>query len=167
MDYIYSEEGSVLKSFGVEGDTYNKVDGHYKYTDKIMNNPDGLSIADAMNMNVRVNAPAPGLETDSEDYLDQYYTLQEQRDALGIWGKYGKNAAETFMPPLTSSVDEKEEILSLKGEIDTYVSESVLKFIKGQDSLDNYDAFVAKLKDMGVEKMIALYQKALDRYNKR
>lgn len=167
LDYIYSEEGSVLKSFGVEGDTYNMVDGHYKYTDKIMNNPDGLSIADAMNMNLRVNAPAPGLETDSNDYFDQYYTIQEQKDALKIWGKYGKNAAETFLPPITSSVEEKEEILSLKNEIDTYVAEAVLKFIKGQDSLDNYDAFVAKLKAMGIDRMVELYQTALDRFNNR
>lgn len=42
FDYLYSEEGMLLMNFGVEGEQFEYVDGEIKYTDLIMNNPDGL-----------------------------------------------------------------------------------------------------------------------------
>ena len=48
LDYVYSEEGMILMNFGEEGTHFNIVDGEYKYSDLIMNNPDGLSPQDAL-----------------------------------------------------------------------------------------------------------------------
>lgn len=42
FDYLYSEEGMLLMNFGVEGEQFEYVDGEIKYTDLIMNNPDGF-----------------------------------------------------------------------------------------------------------------------------
>jgi len=40
IDYLYSEEGALLKNFGIEGLSYNMENGYPKYTDLILNNPD-------------------------------------------------------------------------------------------------------------------------------
>lgn len=167
MDYVYSEEGSILKAFGVEGDTYTKDGDSYVYTDKIMNNPDGLSIAEAMGVNVRVNEPAPGLEYGGDDYLKQYYTIPAQWEALTVWSKFVENVPKTMLPPLTSTVEESEEFVSINNEIKTYVEEMVLKFIKGSEPLENYDKFTERLKSMGVERLVEIKQQALERYNSR
>src|SRR5690606_21088359 len=44
LDYIYaSEEGSRLLQYGVEGLSYEMVNGEPEFTDFVKNNPDGLS----------------------------------------------------------------------------------------------------------------------------
>jgi putative aldouronate transport system substrate-binding protein len=53
------------------------------------------------------------------------------------------------------------------GDIQTFVSESVLAFINGTKSFDEYDAFIQQVKDMGVEEAVQIKQAALDRYNAR
>lgn len=38
LDFWYTEEGYYLKNYGVEGESYNLVDGQVEYTDVILNN---------------------------------------------------------------------------------------------------------------------------------
>ena len=47
VDYLYSEEGSMLACYGIEGETYEMVDGKPQLTDLILKNPDGLSALEA------------------------------------------------------------------------------------------------------------------------
>ncbi len=166
LDYLYTEEGMVLKNFGVEGVTFNKDGEKFVYTDEILNNPNGYSIPEAMVRNFRANAPAPGFNQ-HEDYLMQYYQLEEQRDALVRWSKFTPNAAKTIVPPITPTIEESEEIISIGTNINTYISEMVVKFINGSEPLSNYDKFVETLKDIGVDRYLELNQTALDRYNQR
>ena len=65
------------------------------------------------------------------------------------------------------TVDEGTEYSSLFTDISTYVDECNVKFIMGQMSLDDYDAYRDTLKKMGIERCIELQQAALDRYNAR
>lgn len=167
IDYLYSEEGNILKNFGVEGDTFNFTEDHYpRYTDKILNNPEGRSISEAMSLYTRCNYPAPGFGNLNE-YLDQYYQLDEQKEAIKIWNKYADNCKVTTLPPITPSVEESDELASLKVDIQTYVDEMTLKFIQGTESLDEYDKFSQKLKNMKIDRMLEIYQSAYDRYNER
>ena len=41
----------------------------------------------------------------------------------------------------------------------------VLKFIMGTESLDNFDAFVDEMKNLGIEQAIEYQQMGLDLYN--
>ena len=61
LDQFYSEEGIIAKNFGVEGLTYEMVDGEPVYTDLIMNNPDGLNISDALNRYTQASTPHVGV----------------------------------------------------------------------------------------------------------
>ena len=49
----------------------------------------------------------------------------------------------------------------------TYVQEMQVKFILGIESFDQYDAFLEKIREMGIDQAIAAYQAAFDRYNAR
>ena len=49
-------------------------------------------------------------------------------------------------------------------DIDTYMDETVSKFVVGDLSLDQFDSFVQQLKDMGIEDCIAIEQTAYNRY---
>ena len=42
--YKRQEEGTVLCRLGIEGESYEVVDGKYQLLDNIKNNPDGLTL---------------------------------------------------------------------------------------------------------------------------
>ncbi len=55
----------------------------------------------------------------------------------------------------------------LQNEINTYVSEMILKFITGDEPFDKYDAYLNRIREMGINEVIEIQQNALDRYNAR
>jgi putative aldouronate transport system substrate-binding protein len=63
--------------------------------------------------------------------------------------------------------DENAEYAKYYAEIEAYVQENNVKFIKGQRSLDEYDDYRATLESMGIQTCIDMRQSALDRYNSR
>ena len=71
-------------NFGKEGVSYEMKDGKPIYTDLIMNNPDGLSVGDAMTEWIFANWSGPFAQDDG--YIEQYNQYQQQKDALELWG---------------------------------------------------------------------------------
>ena len=166
-DYFFSEEGRLLINFGIEGDTYNMVDGHPAYTDKILNNPEGYSISEAMGRYVQAAYPGGlGLKQDP-DYLLQYYEYPQQTAAFQLWAKDLDNGRPYQMPMVSPTLDEAEEAATIKTEIDTYVDEMLLNFIQGIEPISNYDAFVAQLHNLKLDRYLELQQAAYDRYQAR
>ena len=71
------------------------------------------------------------------------------------------------MPPVTIATEDMGEYSKLNGDINTYVYEMQTKFITGIEPLDNFDAYLATLEQMGVKRLIELQQAALDEFNAR
>lgn len=163
LDYAYSEEGHMLFNFGIEGKSYEMIDGNPTYTEEITNNPDGLPMTQALGKYIRASYGGPLIQ--DKRYLEQYYELPEQKDAVKIWGETAENKIN--MPPTTLNVEESEEFNSIMSDINTYYDETVINFIMGEEPLDHFDDFVETLKGMGIERAIELQQAALDRYMER
>ena len=164
LDFWYSEEGHMLKNFGIEGLTYELVNGEPVYTDLILKNPDGLSISQALGRYMRVNKPTVG-RIDAR-YYEQYYQLEEQVQAMYIWNEYADNALNVLMPSVTLTSAEAEELAALEGVLTTYVAEELTKFIMGTRDMSEYDAFVETVKGMGIERCIEIKQAAYERYQR-
>lgn len=60
--------------------------------------------------------------------------------------------------------DEWNSISLMVTDIESYLEQMVAKFITGEESLDNFDAFVKGLNDRGLEQYLELYQAAYDRF---
>ena len=70
--------------------------------------------------------------------------------------------------PTLSMTTEESDILSLYGtDITTYASEMLPKFIMGELSMDEWDAYVAELENMHIDEITEAYQNAYDRYLNR
>lgn len=164
-DYWYSDEGYMMVNFGVEGDSYKIVDGKPVYTDKILHNPDGLSIAETLGMSTRATAAAPGFNQ-APEYLEQYYEFPQQIEGFKMWAENASDAKARLVPRgVYATAEESEEVAALISDINTYVQESFLKFITGEDSLDNYDKFVETLKStFKVDRYLEIEQNMYDRY---
>lgn len=165
LDFWYSEEGKVMKNFGVEGVSYEMVDGLPYYTDEILNNPDGLSMSQALGKYTRASQSSVGLI--DRRYYEQYYQLQQQIDAMNLWNANTLPALEVVMPTVAPTEEEAEELASINAAIDTYAQEEATKFIMGLQDISEFDSFVQGLKDLKVERALEIQQAAYDRYQAR
>ena len=87
-------------------------------------------------------------------------------DAMEIW-KSGRDNAYDIPNTASFTSEESERYNELMGDISTYYQENLLRFLTGDQSLDNYEAFVQELKNMGVEECVDIKQAVYDRYISR
>ena len=161
-DYAYGEEGHMLFNFGIEGESYNMIDGFPQYSDIIMNNPD-WGVANGLGMYTRAVYSGPIVQ--DERYIVQYLGRDQQRDALDKW--FRTDAENNIMPPVTPTPEESQRLSAIMTEVSTYANEMFVRFIVGDEPLANFDQYRQQLRRMGVEEAIAIQQAALDRFNAR
>lgn len=157
LDYLYTDEGRMLGNFGIEGETYNMVDGHPVLTDKILK-------SDNIEMELKKYAMGEFTVKDTRAY-QQTMVYPEQNAAIETWSK--TEAQKHKMPILLPTEEESNKIAGAVTEIETYVDEMLFKFILGSESLDNFDNYVAHLKELGLEEVLSVYQGLYDRYQQR
>lgn len=164
-DYLFSDDGNILKNFGVEGMTFKSDNGYPRYTDLIVKNPEGLSMAQAMGKYLRGSYPTPGFI--DERYHEQFFQLPQQKAAVALWSKHDKDSLEVLLPPYSPTPAEAEELAAIVPSLESFKDEMFVKFVMGQEPLANFSSFVAQAKQMKVERALQLYQAAYDRYSKR
>jgi putative aldouronate transport system substrate-binding protein len=166
LNVFYTETGNNFRNFGVEGITYTWVNGYPKYTDTVMKNPDGLSMAAALLKYSRAAEPAPGLI--DQRYADQFtFAYEQQRTAAANWVSNLDRMKQTMMQPVTFTPAESSELAKTSSNINTYVAEMAPKFIMGTENLSRFGEFTAQLHRLGVDREIEIRQAALNRYNAR
>ncbi|MGE5551199.1 MAG: extracellular solute-binding protein [Bacteroidota bacterium] len=160
LDYNYSPEGSLLMNFGIQGISYTMVNGKPTYTETIMKAP---AITQEMSKYMRGHTNGPFVQ--DPGYIQQYYNLPQQQQAQALWMK--TDAVKYQLPPVTPTVDEVAEVGRIMSDITTYNDEMFMKFILGTEPIENFDKYVAQVKKLGIDRAIAIYQAAYDRYKKR
>lgn len=162
LDYFYTEEGSMLSAFGVEGESFvYDENGNPTLTEVITSAADtqGALMAYKVNLN-SISDPNQNFRvttTESAQAKMEFWT----NDQAEIAAK-GNNAYYPSEVNLTA--EELEEASGLLADISTYVSEMVPGFIIGTKSMDEFDDYVAALEDMGIEDVVSIYQAGYDRY---
>jgi len=164
LDYAFSEEGHMLYNFGIEGKSYEMVDGYPKYTDLILNNPNGLSLDEAL---INFTRPTSAGYVD-ERYMEQYYDMPAQREAAAMWSENAllQEHVPTWKACYKMTVEESKELSDITINFDNFVNEKYTKYLMGVESLDTFDDYVKQLKDMGVDRALKIYQTAYDRVMK-
>lgn len=165
IDYRYSEEGSTIIYYGEEGVTWKWGEDGYPHI-----------IEDVWNSNT-INGVAyedmPSVYTDSSVVYGAYIWLLRISDTaspaqlanIEIWSDSANT--DWHMPNVSMTVEEGEIYSATYGDIQTYVTESIAKFICGETALEEWDSFVSDVENMGIQDCIDIYQAALDRYNAR
>ena len=158
LDWHYSEEGSILYNWGVEGQSFETVDGKRQFTDLITNNPDGLSTEEAGARYAGGVITQMPIVEDPDVFLAMK-SLPQQKEASALW-----STADTswILPPVFFSSEITTENANIMSEINTYVAENFNKYVMGIESMDSFDEFYQQLKDMGIETVLANYQTAYD-----
>ena len=161
LDYVWaSEEGRMLANYGIEGTSYEMVDGQPQFTEFILNNPDGLSSREAL-LSIGADHKLPRI---SGAALAEATSTEEFRK----WNEANKAMMRKCFPSFEIIMTPEEtEAKAEAGFTDmwTYKEEMKARFIMGKDDIDDYwDTYVKKLKDMGIDKVIAIEQAKYDRF---
>ncbi|WP_306812971.1 extracellular solute-binding protein [Paenibacillus soyae] len=162
LDYAYSPEGHNLFNFGIEGESYELVDGKPAYTDVILNNPDDLPVTQAMAQYQRAVYNGPFIQ--DPGYIEQYLVLPSQQEALVNWEKADNSMR---LPMVTPTAEESRKIASIMTDLNVYHEEMMLRFIMGSKPLSEFEEYVETLKAMGIEEVIKIRQAALERFDQR
>lgn len=164
LDYAFSDEGHMLYNFGVEGKSYTMVDGKPKYTDLITKNPNGLTMTQALALWTRPDATG---YVDVE-YMNQVNDLPQQQAAAKMWSENANKYEQvpTWRSCYKLTVEEGNRISELNTQFSTYADEYFAKFLLGTEPISKFDEYAAKLKSMGVDEAIQIYQTAYDRVMK-
>lgn len=161
LDWRYSWEGAVTCEYGIEGESFDYVDGKPVFKEFML---DTNSDTAADRYTYMYMGDKPGWYL----YDKMWETMSNQNVfiAYDVWAtaSHDKNIPDG----LTMTAEESEVYNRNFVDIETFVQEYTINIMFGNRSLDDsYDEFVARLKDMGIEDCIAAQQAALNRYNSR
>lgn len=162
-DYPFSEEGYLYWNYGTEGVSYEMVDGVPTFTDLVKNHELGINEAVMLYVGEAgwgcgIQALGMAQQKSGPDVVAACDTWVSALDGNEQAGSYEYPSAVTMTP------DERTESSSIYNMLDTYIEEMALKFITGEEPLDNYDSFIATLNSMGADRLLEIRQTAYDRY---
>lgn len=161
IDWWYSDEGTMLSSYGIEGETYYlNEDGQPLYTDVVLNNPMGSSRAmrnvyTGMSLAFRVYRVVTAGYDNGYDKLDR-----------GTWDTNRDNAWD-ISNFISRTTEEGETYAAIMSEVETYVEENIPKFIIGDRDLSEWDTYVEDIKAMGIDEALAIEADCVERYESR
>ena len=170
LDYGWGEEGNMLLNWGIEGESYEMVDGWPQFTDAIIHNKEGKAPSTAHSMYRQLNGPFPEDHwqrlVSKTDYSLAEGEIDQNIASLNTWS-YENGKHYNGLPATTLLDSEQATYSGAFNEIGTYVGEMTAKFITGTESLDNFDDYVKNVYSMGMQNCLDIQQEALDRYNAR
>ncbi len=168
MNYGYTEEGREYLTYGDENDTFTIQNGEYTFTDKIMKNPEGLSRVEATQYYVNSAYIPVHSYSDGEQARAVAHTVYElPQQEEGIARLASTQIDQYRMPYVTPTVEESSEFTRLQSDIQKYAEEMLVKFITGQEPLDNFDAYLAELEARGMSRLTEIMQNAYERFEQR
>ncbi len=164
LDMYYGGDGMMLANYGIEGESYTMVDGYPTLSDYIMRNPEGKSINVAIS-EFSLGAASFPYWNDSAVREQRMLSYAAQEECSK---EMSKMDTSRIIPNISLTADETAEYTAIISEVETYVKETVLAFLLGQQDIESgFDAYMQTLKDLGVEDAIAIYDAALQRYYAR
>lgn len=160
--HLASPEGIKLQMFGVEGMSYEMVDGEPVFNDFVLNNPQGLGMFEA------VRSLGAWGQVSYIQTADAYRALYANSpEIIELSSSYTSEEVRLPFPDLSliMTAQQSEDFSMYYTDANTYVSEMVIRFIEGKESLDNFDSYISTARSMGMDQAIQIYQDAYDTYN--
>lgn len=162
VDYMYSQEGSILARLGVEGKNWKWTDDSKSAWQLIT--PEGMNSTQA-------NAQdAPGAGTPVPMVIDNDFFLKEDNPTIHKIAGWVEEEylpfAQLPFPQVYYTLEEQQTLNTITPDIDKYIEQMEAKFVSGEASFKEWDKFVDTLKGLQVDELVKINQAAYDRYMK-
>ncbi|AIQ50700.1 ABC transporter substrate-binding protein [Paenibacillus sp. FSL R7-0331] len=144
--FWYSNEGQMLSLWGVEGETYTlDADGNVVLNPDIYYN--GMNEGAPKQLNVDYGFAGGMFAYGGSEKLRLSKMTEGERDFMTRI----QDTRETrkLIPPIMATAEESEQMKLISTPLMDYVKTMTLKFVTGQESLDNYDSYKAQVEANG------------------
>lgn len=174
FNYMLSEEGSLLLTWGEEGVTFTTDEKGNRILTEQGNAPVSEETGASLGF--------PNYKGSSKPQLYKMYG--NQADCLVCYGNFDVQTATRdawYIESATTWADANfdliypDSIILTKeqkdrlgdSQLDDYIAAMTRKFIIGEEPLSNFDTYLAELERMGVSERVKVYQEAYDAYMKK
>lgn len=163
LDWMYSEEGTLITNYGIEGEHFRLENGQPVIMESVIQR-----FADAKDpfRNMQ-NALGVGFQTFALNVDEHPMAVMSSPD-LVRWSEMlvTENGYVSEVPPPPFTDEEIESMKTVLSKVDTLVNQEIDKFIMGTRPLSEYDSFIQTLKDSGALTIEKIYNDANERYKK-
>lgn len=158
-NYGYTEEGAMYWNFGEEGVSYEMdANGKPQFTETVTGDVNGI------NAGIKKYTGASSNPISNQKFE---FILAKNGEvggkAVEIWTENTEGSSHK-LPGVTLTEDETIIYTNLGAQMHTYSNEIALKFITGEEPLDNFDAYLQKLDSMGLQQILDIWNRAYERY---
>ncbi len=159
LDRFYTGEASIQNFWGAIGTVITQNnDGTYTLNDP----PEGTS-ADAWYWDQSLRDFGPKYV--SSEFQEKIKLSSTSGDGLKMeLSKLGDAYITTPFPNVIYTAEESEQLATLTTDIDKYVESTRAEWVSNGGIDEGWDAYVAQLKDLGLDDMIQIYTDAYNRY---
>ncbi|MEG0904949.1 MAG: extracellular solute-binding protein [Cellulosilyticaceae bacterium] len=157
FDYMFSEEGSRLMNFGIEGQTYDLVEGKPVFKEEILNG------------DTPVNDQLQELGYIQIGYPQDFEYERQWTNETALAGIDAYMQANPFLNIVAnlglSYTSEELELISKKEPaLKSYTEEMIQKWVLGSEDIEaSFDGFLKKAQELGASEILAAHQAAYDR----
>lgn len=160
FDWMYGPQGTIVTNYGVEGETYEMVNGKPQILksviEKYSKSPDPTRV-----MLSEIGAGLLGLAVN----VDEGPIKQGSNPDLVRWGEElikdpGAYYQQSLAPAFTKKENEELKNITTKTSV---LEQDVVKFIIGSKPLSEFEAWTDALTKAGADKMETIYNAALAR----
>lgn len=162
LNFMYSEEGSEIINWGVEGVSYTKDEnGNNVWTEAVTADPE-YGPADAV---FKYALPTMGSFPKAMSYEAWASMNLTVPDQIITHKNYAACDTSLDLPNFALSYDEQEAYNTVFTDATTAVAESMVKIITGQEPVEKIDDLLKTVNEViGIQQAIDAYQSAYDRY---
>ncbi len=152
FDYLYTDEGAALMNYGVEGKTYTlNSDGTKNYIPEVKDNPD-KGFYEYISF---------GFPTRNDTTKTNMFRGERALKAEEVW-RYKNDGAWNLRMTATFEGSDGAEHSQIMNAVKTYVDENLVKFVKGTQSLSNFDTYLSTVESSqyNINRAIELTEKS-------
>ena len=160
LDFYYTKEGIELANYGIEGVSFDRDENGQPYlNDTVLNNPDFPMVSFATTYYTLACAATVA------DYDRMFRTYSEANlAAMELWSST-MDDLYTMPTQVELDYDAGTRFSEIWTDLSTYAQTEVFKFVMGEYNFESdWDNFIAKIEEMGLQEAIDLYQEAYDNY---
>lgn len=161
MNYAYTDAGIDVCSFGIEGETFERVsEDEVHYTDLISNNPDYEEReAEVFYL---INNWMPSVQTQAMYNLKN--SVKEVREAADLWTENCGDGSMKLPDGVTLNDSDTETVYGLAVDVLTLLSERAASYVMGNIDEASFHTTISEAEAMGLTEITDIYQAAYDDY---
>lgn len=166
LDVLYSDRYEELSAWGIEGETYEVVDGrrqlmegiggaYWEQNAKDRKTPGGSLWSGCV-------FPTVSLYTMESQFTSRPEHKNEFQKSVVFQDAVYPDAKYCYMAIATDEQNARKAALTT--DLSTYSSELVTDFILGRASFDDWDQYIAQMQELGLDELIEIEQSQYDKF---